>query len=80
MVRSKSVLDHRLRDVRGQFGVTLDHGHGRGPQPSSAGVELRGRADGEGGGIISRLKAVAWSLKTRKITSGLLSIHCLENS
>jgi hypothetical protein len=32
-------------------------------------------------GIISRLKAVAWSLKTRKITSGLLSfIHCLEAS
>ena len=57
----KVLLNHALRDVRGEFGDRAPpRAPGAGPQPSSAGWYCGG-ADGERGNE-TRLKAVAWSL------------------
>ena len=80
MVKSKSSWITLWAMWAASSGWPITVGTGRGPQPSSAGSNLAAVPMAKVG-IISRLKAVAWSLKTRKITSGGLSfIHCLEYS
>jgi hypothetical protein len=50
-----------LRDVAGQLGVALHHGHRARAPAFVGGLELGGRADGEGGDQV-QAEGVAWSL------------------
>src|SRR5215472_6199329 len=80
MVRSKSCWMTDWAIWAASSGWPITFGTGRGPHPSSAGVYSAAVPMAKVG-IRSRLKAVAWSLKTRKMTSGLLSLnHAFENS
>ena len=80
MVRSKSCWITDCAMCEASSGWPITEGTGRGPQPSSAG-SYRAAVPIAKVGIMSRLNAVAWSLKTRKITSGGFSFsHCFEYS
>ena len=45
----KVLLDDRMRNVRGQFRVSMHHGHGPGAPAFVSGLKLRGGANGKGG-------------------------------